>query len=108
MLRESGATEVHLRIPSPPVRHPCYYGVDMATRDELLAADRSIDEICAYLEADSLAYLSLEALTRATRRPATSLCRACFDGEYPITVPHAMPEDHQTTLPVLQLAAHGS
>jgi amidophosphoribosyltransferase len=107
MLRESGATEVHLRIPSPPVRHPCYYGVDMATREELLASDRSIDEICAFLEADSLAYLSLEALTRATRRPATSLCRACFDGDYPITVPQAMPDEHQTTLPVLQLAAHG-
>ncbi|HSK97688.1 MAG TPA: hypothetical protein VK891_13795, partial [Euzebyales bacterium] len=108
MLRESGATEVHLRIPSPPVRHPCYYGVDMATHEELLASDRSIDEVCAFLEADSLAYLSLEALTRSTRRPASSLCRACFDGDYPITVPQATPEEHQTRLPILALAGHGS
>ena len=108
MLRESGATQVHLRIPSPPVRHPCFYGVDMATREELLASGRSIDEIRAYLEADSLAYLSLEALTRASRRPANSLCRACFDGDYPIPVPQAMPQLDDTTLPILALAAHGS
>jgi amidophosphoribosyltransferase len=107
MFRESGALEVHLRIPSPPVRHPCFYGVDMATEDELLASGRSTDEICAFLEADSLAYLSLEALTQTTRRPPGSLCRACFDGNYPIPVPDAMPEEHQTTLPVLELATHG-
>jgi amidophosphoribosyltransferase len=108
MLRESGAVEVHLRIPSPPVRHPCYYGVDMATKDELIASGRSTEQIRAYLGADSLEYLSLDALTRATMRPANSLCRACFDGRYPITVPQAMPQDDQTTLPVLELAAHGS
>jgi amidophosphoribosyltransferase len=108
MLREAGATEVHLRIPSPPVRNPCYYGIDMATKDELLASGRSTSEICASLEADSLAYLSLDALISASRRPAGSLCRACFDGEYPIPVPHAMPADDRTTLPVLELAAHGA
>jgi amidophosphoribosyltransferase len=108
MLRACGATEVHLRIPSPPVRHPCFYGIDMATRDELLASDRTTEEICAYLEADSLAYLSLDALTRATRRPASSLCRACFDGRYPIPVPQAMPADDRTTLPVLELTSHGA
>jgi len=107
MLRDSGATEVHLRIPSPPVRNPCYYGVDMATKDELIASSRSIDEVCDYLEADSLAYLSLDALTRASMRPANSLCRACFDGAYPIAVPQAMPQDDQTTLPVLALATPG-
>jgi amidophosphoribosyltransferase len=107
MLRESGAAEVHLRIPSPPVRHPCFYGVDMPTSDELLAAGRSTDEICAYLEADSLAYLSLEALTQASRRPPGTLCRACFDGSYPIPVPEATPQEHQTSLPVLALATHG-
>jgi amidophosphoribosyltransferase len=108
MLRACGATEVHLRIPSPPVRNPCFYGIDMATRDELLASDRTTEEICAYLEADSLAYLSLDALTRATRRPASSLCRACFDGRYPIPVPQAMPADDRTTLPVLELTSHGA
>jgi amidophosphoribosyltransferase len=107
MLRDSGAAEVHLRIPSPPVRHPCFYGVDMATEDELLASGRSTDEIRRYLEADSLAYLSLEALTQASRRLPGTLCRACFDGNYPIPVPDATPQEHQTTLPVLELATHG-
>ena len=108
MLRESGAAEVHLRIPSPPVRHPCFYGVDMATEAELVASGRSTEEICAYLEADSLAYLSLEALTRATRRPATSLCRACFDADYPIALPQAVTGNHHTKLPLLELAPAGS
>jgi amidophosphoribosyltransferase len=108
MLRESGAREVHLRIPSPPVRHPCFYGVDMATHDELVAAARSTEQIREFLGADSLAYLSLDALVSSTRRDATTLCRACFDGEYPIPVPQAVPQQHQTTLPVLELAAHGS
>ena len=108
MLRTSGAAQVHLRIPSPPVRHPCYYGVDMATEQELLASSRSIEEICDYLEADSLAYLSLEGLTRSSMRPVNSLCRACFDGNYPIPVPQALPAENQTILPVLELAAHGS
>lgn len=108
MLREAGATEVHLRIPSPPVRHPCFYGIDMAERDELLASGRTTDEICAFLEADSLAYLSLDALTAATQRAASSLCRACFDGEYPIPAPQAVSDADRPMLPVLQLAAHGS
>jgi amidophosphoribosyltransferase len=87
MLRESGATEVHLRISSPPVRHPCYYGIDMATRAELIASGLSTDEICDFIGADSLAYLSLDDLVTSTGRPRDSLCRACFDGEYPIPVP---------------------
>ncbi|HEY8339025.1 MAG TPA: amidophosphoribosyltransferase [Egibacteraceae bacterium] len=87
MLRESGATEVHLRITSPPVRHPCFYGIDMATRAELIASDLSIEEIREFVGADSLAYLSLESLVAATKRPGSSLCRACFDGDYPIPVP---------------------
>jgi amidophosphoribosyltransferase len=86
MLRESGAAEVHLRITAPPVRNPCYYGIDMASRSELLGADLSVEEIRAYLGADTLAYLSLDALVSSTRRPKSTLCRACFDGEYPIPV----------------------
>jgi amidophosphoribosyltransferase len=87
MLRESGASEVHFRVSSPPVRHPCYYGIDMATRAELIASGLSIEEIRDFIGADSLAYLSLEDLVTATGRPKDSLCRACFDGRYAIPVP---------------------
>jgi amidophosphoribosyltransferase len=87
LLREAGAIEVHLRITSPPVRWPCFYGIDMATRKELIASDLSVEEIGAYTGADSLAYLSLEALVRATGKPANGFCRACFDGIYPIEPP---------------------
>jgi amidophosphoribosyltransferase len=87
MLREAGATEVHIRITCPPIRWPCFYGIDMSTRAELVAADLAVDAIRAYVGADSLGYLSLESMVRATGEPAESFCRACFDGEYPIPVP---------------------
>ena len=87
MLRESGAAEVHLRITAPPVRNPCFYGIDMATRAELVASGLSIAEIRDFVGSDSLAYLSLEGLVSATKRPMNELCRACFDGQYPIPVP---------------------
>ena len=87
MLREAGATEVHLRITSPPIRWPCYYGIDMATRAELVATDLSVEEICQFIGADSLAYLSLPALVRSTGQDQDSFCRACFDGIYPIETP---------------------
>ena len=87
MLREAGAAEVHIRITCPPIRWPCFYGIDMSTRAELVAADLAVDEIRAYVGADSLGYLSLEGLVRATGEPAEDFCRACFDGEYPIPVP---------------------
>ena len=87
MLREAGAEEVHLRVSSPPVRHPCYYGIDMATRAELLASGLTIEEIADFVGADSLAYLPLDALVEASGRPKSSLCRACFDGQYPAGVP---------------------
>jgi len=88
MLREAGAAQIHLRITSPPVRHPCFYGIDMPSRAELIAADLDIDGIRDFLGADSLAYLSLDALVSVTGRPADQLCRACFDGHYPIPIPH--------------------
>ncbi|CAN5872785.1 amidophosphoribosyltransferase [soil metagenome] len=87
MLRESGAAAVHFRVSSPPVRHPCYYGIDMATRAELVASGLTIEEIRDFIGADSLAYLPLDALVTATGRPKQTLCRACFDGEYAIPVP---------------------
>ena len=86
MLRDAGAREVHMRISSPPIRWPCYYGIDMADRSELVAAGRTVEEIAA-LGVDSLAYLSLEGLQRALGRPASGYCRACFTGEYPIPIP---------------------
>lgn len=86
MLREAGAAEVHLRITAPPIRWPCFYGIDMATRAELIAAGMEVGEIQKFLGADSLAYLSLEGLVATTKRPATALCSACFDGHYPIPV----------------------
>ncbi|MCT9934095.1 amidophosphoribosyltransferase [Planotetraspora sp. A-T 1434] len=86
MLREAGATEVHVRISSPPVAWPCFYGIDFATRAELIAGSLSVEEIRGSLGADSLGYISLEGLTRATTIKADRLCRACFDGQYPIAI----------------------
>ena len=86
MLREAGAREVHVRISSPPVQWPCFYGIDFATRAELIANGLSVEEICTSIGADSLGYVSLEALTLATTLPAERLCRACFDGVYPVAV----------------------
>ena len=87
MLLDAGAVEVHMRISSPPILWPCFYGIDMADRSELVAAGRTVDEIAELTGADSLAYLSLDALQRALGRPAGRFCRACFTGEYPIPIP---------------------
>jgi len=87
MLREAGATEVHVRISSPPVQWPCFYGIDFATRAELIASGLGVEEIRASIGADSLAYISLDGLVAATTVPAERLCRACFDGVYPIGLP---------------------
>ena len=88
MLREAGAAEVHVRISSPPIQWPCFYGIDFANRAQLIAPGLSVEEICRAIGADSLAYVSLEGLVAATHVPEDSLCRACFDGVYPIPVPH--------------------
>jgi len=89
MLREAGALEVHVRIASPPVKWPCFYGIDFATRDELIAGRSSVEEIRAAIGADSLGYVSLDGLIEATRQPHETLCRACFDGHYPVPVPES-------------------
>jgi amidophosphoribosyltransferase len=86
-LREAGATEVHIRITCPPLKWPCFYGIDMPTRQELIGADLSIEEIRAYVGADSLGYLSQAGMIEATGRPASEFCAACFDGEYAIPIP---------------------
>ncbi|MEO3751497.1 amidophosphoribosyltransferase [Streptomyces sp. B6B3] len=87
MLREAGAAEVHVRISSPPIKWPCFFGIDFATRAELIANGLSVDEIGASLGADSLAYISLDAMVEATTIAKPNLCRACFDGEYPMELP---------------------
>jgi amidophosphoribosyltransferase len=84
MLRDAGAKEVHLRISAPPIRHPCHYGVDMSTREEMIAHNRSVEEIAKELGADSLAYLSLEGVYEAVGTPREVHCDACFSGDYPL------------------------
>jgi amidophosphoribosyltransferase len=86
LLRDAGAREVHVRIHAPPMRHPCYLGVDTARRNELIAARMEVPEICEYLGADSLGYLSLEGLIRAVGVASPSLCQGCFTGKYPVPV----------------------
>ncbi len=84
MLREAGAREVHLRISAPPIMHPCHYGVDMSTREEMIAHGRSVEEIAAELHCDSLAYLSLGGVYEAVRGSSDRHCDACFSGTYPL------------------------
>lgn len=84
LLRTAGAIEVHLRIGSPPARHPCFYGVDMGRPGEYIAEGRNVEEIAKIVGADSLHYLSIEGLSRALRRPLNKRCTACFTGDYPI------------------------
>ncbi len=87
MLRESGAKEIHVRITAPPVKWPCFYGIDFASRAELIANGLNTEEICRSLGADSLGYIDLDALVEATTVPKDQLCRACFDGVYPVALP---------------------
>jgi len=87
MLFDAGAAEVHVRISSPPVVSPCYYGIDLATEDELIASHSTVEEVRAAIGATSLAYISLDGLQAATRRPESALCRACLTREYPTRIP---------------------
>ncbi|HUA04337.1 MAG TPA: amidophosphoribosyltransferase [Solirubrobacteraceae bacterium] len=84
MLREAGAAEIHLRISAPPIQHPCHYGIDMSSRDEMIAHDRTVEEITEELGADSLHYLSLEGVYEAVGVSRESHCDACFSGSYPL------------------------
>jgi amidophosphoribosyltransferase len=93
MLREAGAAEVHVRISSPPVRWPCYYGIDFATRAELIAAGLEVEEICASIGADTLGYVSEAGMVAATAQPVSQLCTACFTGVYPVPPPTTTGKD---------------
>ena len=88
LLRRAGAVEVHMRVCAPPITNPCFFGVDMATKDELIASDRSVEEIREFIGADSLGYLSLDGLHLAINndRSSKGFCNACFTGNYPIPV----------------------
>ena len=86
-LRDAGAVEVHMRVSSPPVTHPCFYGIDTDTQDQLIAATTPVEEIAKQIGVDSLAYLSWEGMLQATQEDPNSFCSACFTGDYPIPVP---------------------
>jgi amidophosphoribosyltransferase len=87
MLREAGAREVHLRVSSPPIKWPCFYGIDMPDQDELIGSRSSVEEIREQAGAESLAYLSLEGMVAATQVPGDNFCTACFSSNYPIPIP---------------------
>jgi amidophosphoribosyltransferase len=91
MLRGAGAREVHVRVACPPIKFPCFMGVDMASQQELIAANKSLDEICAHIGADSLAYLSIAGLMKALKA-VDGYCNACFSGDYPFSTPIPMIE----------------
>jgi amidophosphoribosyltransferase len=90
MLFEAGAAEVHVRISSPPVVGPCFYGIDLADEEELIAFDRTVEQVREHIGATTLAYLSLEGLQESTRRPESQLCRACLTRDYPTRVPREL------------------
>jgi amidophosphoribosyltransferase len=92
MVREAGATEVHMRISCPPTISPCYYGVDTPHKNELIAANMSVEEVCRFIEADSLGYLSLEGMMKAVGLDESSGCAACWTEKYPIPLQHAEEE----------------
>ena len=89
-LRDAGATEVHMRVSSPPVTHPCFYGIDTDNQDQLIAATKSVEEIAKLLEVDSLAYLSQEGMLQTTKEDPANFCSACFNGDYPIAIPETV------------------
>jgi len=92
-LRQAGAKEIHLRVASPPIRFPCFYGIDFPSKEELIANQRSVEEIREYLGVDSLAYLSLEGMLAAANTARGDFCHACFTGEYPIPVDPTFQKD---------------
>lgn len=90
LLREAGAAEVHMRITSPPVKWPCFYGIDTDSQEQLIGAHKSVDEVCEFIGADSLAYLSVADMVAATGAPADAYCLACFNGDYRIEIPDSV------------------
>ena len=100
LLRRAGAKEIHMRVCAPPIRYPCFFGVDMATRWELIAAQKTIPEIRDFIGADSLGYLSIDGLIKAVDLPRKNFCLACFTGDYPIPVQLEMDKLSLETTPI--------
>ena len=108
-LREAGAREIHLRISCPPTMHPCFFGIDFATHDELIAARRTVDEVCQYVGADSLGYVSIDGLLSPFGDESRDYCTACFSGRYPVDVSRMSGKDaleHLTPLLNLEPKPH--
>ena len=105
MLREAGAREIHVRISSPPVKWPCYYGIDFATKAELIANGLEVEEIRRSIGADSLGYVSIDGLIAATQVASDRLCSACFTGEYPMSIPEDM-SDGKLRLEITEVHGH--
>jgi amidophosphoribosyltransferase len=105
LLRDGGAKEVHVRVSSPPVRHPCFMGIDMATYKQLIAHNHTIEEICQQIGADSLAYLSVEGLSKAvmegTKERGAGHCNACFSGQYPVVIPSWLFEEEEGRVAIM-------
>ncbi|MFT4923476.1 MAG: amidophosphoribosyltransferase [Haloarculaceae archaeon] len=104
LLHDAGAEEVHVRIGSPPIVAPCYLGIDMATREELIAADRTVEDICEVIGADSLSYLSIDAITAALGKNDTDLCLGCVSGQYPYDI-EGEKQDRDVTRPIIDSTA---
>jgi amidophosphoribosyltransferase len=102
MLRDSGAAEIHVRISSPPIKHPCHYGIDMSTREEMVAHNRTVDEVCAEIGADSLHYLSLAGVYKAVGSGRDQHCDACFSGDYPLERSESAGDKHSLELPLVR------
>jgi amidophosphoribosyltransferase len=104
LIRKAGAAEVHLRISSPPIRYPCYYGMDFPTRSELIAASNTVEEVRDYMEVDSLEYLSVESLLKAVPVGRCGYCTCCFTGEYPVDIEEAYAKHlHERQSHILEL-----
>ncbi len=105
MLREAGAAEIHMRISAPPIRHPCHYGIDMSTREEMIAHERTPEQVAEELGCDSLAYISLEGVYEAIGGVREQHCDACFTGEYPLEGTDGANGKYALELPVLSARA---
>jgi len=109
LIRKAGASAVHLRISSPPIRYPCFFGMDFPTRKELIAAFHSVEEIKEYLDVDSLAYLSVDGLLRAVPVGRCGYCTCCFTGDFPVEIEEAYDKHlHEHSSRILELNFHDS